>query len=268
MKARSKEKAPVTVVLLDGDETGEKVYSEVTGENLLSKNQVTKISDAELSTNSWCTCPQTLEDLVPPILLCQAVVELAQKRWNKEQFTASELATEWEKDSGASDEQLVTIVRKAGGPLAGQLDGVQLRAATFAILAELLLDENSALETYGQELQSLETVMRECCNGISSMLELARTSSRQDRLLKSVRLEIERYKKLFGQKASKADVTRCLDRLDVLPVGASDTALKTRENLLRLRETVNNETAYAGLEVDAAKWVLRFGEFGECPWNC
>jgi predicted ATP-dependent endonuclease of OLD family len=263
---RSKEKAPVTVVFLDGDKTGEQVHDELTGEGLVAEKQVTKISDAALST-TWSKDPQTLEDLVPPILLCEAAVVLAKTRWDREQVTATTLREDWENSTAPSDTRLVDSIVKAGGPLAKQLEPVQLRAAAFAALAELLSEQESVLAKHEKELKEFETVMRECCSCIATMLELARTNSRQDRLLKSVRLEIERYTKLFGKKASKADVLRCLDRLDVLPVGAADAALRTRENLLRLRETLNSETAYAGLEVDAKEWVSRLETFKACPWN-
>lgn len=264
---RSREKAPVAVVWVDGDSAGEKVFNELTEEGLLDKRLVKKLSDADLSTTKWCNSPKTLEDMVPPILLCEAIAELSKSRWNRDQLTAEELKSKWDENTKPSDDRLAELALEAGGGLAEQLDPVQRRAAVFATLSTLILENHTSIKRHSSSLAEFEQVSREWCDSIRTMLNLARTRSRQDRLKKSIRLEVERYRKIFGKKATKAAVQRCIDKLEVLPVGASAEATGTRDNLLRLRQILDNETPYAGFDVAADEWAQRLESLIECPWK-
>lgn len=265
---RSKEKRPVTAVFLDGDGPGMKVKEEIIGESLISRSLVGTISDIEVSSGAWCAQPKTLEDLVPPSLLVFAVERFAKQRWNMDQYDHANLMTKWnETASVSSGERLVTLTRHASGGLAAEVDELSLKSGVFEALARVLVDGNSGLHRFETELKQLEQVYREICKQLVNMLKQARTESRQDHLLKSVRLEVERYKKIHGKTASKADVRRCLARLESLAFGADEKSRKARENLRRLEDIVNQEVAHAGFSVDSTKWAERFEKLLQCPWS-
>ncbi len=68
-------------------------------------------------------------------------------------------------------------------------------------------------------------------------------------------------------QATKADVDRCLQRIDDESTGRTDHAMKTRENILQLRIILDNEVATAGDQVEIAGWLRRLRLIAEIPWR-
>lgn len=265
---RSKEKQPVVAVFMDGDATGQSVRDEVVGERLIAAEHVCLISEANLSTKDWCQSPQTLEDLIPPRLIAHAVRSFAKTRWNQDQYGVDAILSLWNNDSSTTNDlKLATVITTASNNLAKPADSLELRAGVFESLARLLSGGVAEFEAEKESLQCLEKVVREVCVVILRMLKHARRQSRQDRLAKVVRLEVERFKKIHGKVATKADVRRCMSKLEVLPTGGDPHSVQTRENIIKLQHMLEEEVKHAGFPVDAPTWVARLGMLVDCPWT-
>lgn len=265
---RSKEKQPVRVVILDDDETGRKVKDEITGESLIKKDFVATLTEMSLDT-PWTKKVNTLEDLIPPKLLSHGIYDFLFKRWKCEKTSVADIQLAFEKDATKPGSQrIIDVIHEAGGGLAKQVNEVDLKAGVYESLATFLSEENPILKDCEKELDQLETVCRQICDKISEMLSKAKRESQQDRLQKSIRIEVDHFSKLYGTDlTTKADVQRCLSRLEVLPIGTSENAIKTRENILKLQEMLGSQTRHAGHKVDAQGWIARLTKLTECPWG-
>lgn len=265
---RSKEKRPVVAVLIDGDTDGGRVRDEIVEEDLISRDFVATLADAGLPTSEWCDQPKTLEDLVPPILIALAVEAFVKERWNKDNYEYLELLDKWNQDlKSPGPTRLVNLVKLAAGGMADTVETVGLKAGVYESLALLIGEGSESFDKQVEALDQLESVFRTICTCITKMLKQGRTKSRQDRLVKSVRLEVERFKKIHNNFASKADVRRCLRRLEVLPVGGDDKARQTRENIRVLQQILDDEVGHAGFPVNHKTWTLRLDQLIDCPWT-
>lgn len=265
---RSKEKQPVAVLFVDGDEIGRKTKDEIVGEGLIDSRHVGLISDSDLPTSQWCDNPETLEDIIPPKLLSVAISAFAKERWSSDTYTADAILEKWNSNADVpAPKRLIEVTKFAGGGLSENVTEIALKAGVHESLARLIVERPEVLDTYSAELQQLNAVVRKICERIAFMLREARTKHRQDKLSKGVRIEIERFKKIHGETASKADVRRCLAALEVLPIGSDMKASRTRENIILLQRKNEDEVEHAGHEVRIPTWMNRLDALLECPWT-
>lgn len=262
---KSKEKKPATVILVDGDASGRRALAELAENSLIPKQLTSTLSDAGLPTDAWCESPETLEDIIPPALLAHAAYGYAKSRWAESRKALAELTISWSSNDGEKGaERFLRVIREACGPVADSVTDIELKAGVYEVLAGFLSDRsNTQFEQDKEALNELETVMRALCNRLDTMLAMARTVTRQAGLRKSVTLEVERFSKLHGRKATKADVRRCLNRIEVLPVGADGIAKGVRERVRDLQQLNDDEVKHAGYPVDASQWTDRLNDLAD-----
>jgi len=266
---RAQDKRPAAVVFIDGDANGHKVAHQLVESKLLHEDFVCTIADVGIAP-SWTANPRELEDIIPPVHLAAAVVAYLKTNWNTDvvrEHIETQLADLAHGATMAA--RLEQVLRMALGSEATAVSGVELRAGVFDTFAHLLAttQDLSADSKLMEGLAEFEKIVRAICARLTAMLVAAETSTRRDRLRKNVRLEIERFRKAHGKSATKADVARCLSRIDDACVDSSENARKTRENAGNLVQLLNGEMRNAGDLVTIALWHERLQVVWDCPWH-
>jgi predicted ATPase len=268
--ARSKEKRPTVVVLIDGDSSGQVVAQQLPAERLIAAKYVTTLADIEL-TPSWNSQPKELEDLIPPAMLSFAIVDYAETRWRQtcdHQTILSDLNSG--QDGDAMSARLVAAIRNAVGADCANVEDIVLKAGVFDTFCHLLTDTSefeAEKDELPQMLKEFEQVMRSICDRLRSMLADAQQDTRRDRLRKNVRLHIEQLRLTHRQRGTRADVARCLTRIDDECIYSTDNAKQTRLNALYLMKLLEGKTRNAGDPVNMAEWHELFDKLWNEPWH-
>jgi hypothetical protein len=83
---------------------------------------------------------------------------------------------------------------------------------------------------------------------------------------KCVKLVVSDFSKTHHRSATRADVERCLLRLEAECSGFTPEARRARENVNELTELLGREVANASDDVDIARWKSRLTLLGQNPW--
>ena len=134
-----------------------------------------------------------------------------------------------------------------------------------AVAKACLLDEQSGLEEVG--LKQFEVNVGIVCGKLRQMIDSAERRFQRDSMQKCVRLAVNNFQKSHHRGASRADVERCLGRLENECGGFTQEAVSARENINQFRENLMSEVAEARHPVDISVWSDRFKQFQQCPWK-
>lgn len=260
------EKRPVVVVLLDGDQAGSDVFQSLTAGKILDKEFVTTIDQAGLKT-PWLARPTVFEDMIPPPLLAVAAHRCLAEQW--------QVAVPWRAieadlkpkptDTDTAADRLIGAVKKRLGTTAAGLRDEELKGLVLDVFAECLADEGGFLDAEG--LEAFEANVGVLCGKLRQMIDAAERRYQRDSMQKCVRLAVNNFQKSHHRGASRADVERCLDRLEGECSGFTQEARHARENVSQMREALMGEVAEARNPVDMAKWMERLKLFQQCPWK-
>lgn len=257
------EKAPVFVVLLDADTEGEKAFAKLTGENILQKKFIRKLSDIPLPDGGDNAV--VLEDLIPVEFLSDSVSAYLKYEWDIH-ATSEEIQEAINSSSGSSmSEKLVQVICDRGGEAAKGVTSVALRAGVVDRFVEVVLaaDEPSR--------RAHRTVFRDrmatLCAEIRKVIEQAESAFRRNRLHRNVKMIVESFTKTHSDKATRAEVERCLVKLEDHCDGQLEDARLARENLSAMRARLDEEMTSASALVAIKVWLDRLNRFSKEPWT-
>ena len=263
------EKRPVVVAFLDGDKCGEIVAHELVEGKLLERDFIATIPQVGMAP-SWNESPKELEDIIPPEMLAVTVAEYLRRRWN-ENVDAQDVqgALTNPSNGAAMKRRLVEVTKEQAGAEAKSLSDIEVRGGLFDVFVDLLLDtsEFEATDQLRSGLSAFEQNVRAICAKLQDMLSAAETRSRRDRLRKNVRLAIERFEKAHRRQASKADMERCLQRIDDECTGGTEPARLAKDNVSQLRTLLDEQVTGASVLVEIESWLPRLRTLWECPWK-
>ena len=218
---------------------------------------------------SWNGSPKVLEDVIPPLMLAVALSSYLKHRWNENIERADALSRLNDSANGDTMAQrLVKAARDKIGDESGSLTDIELKGGIIDVMVQMMMDteEFNAAKELTDALQEFEKIIHAICRKLQCLLAAADTRSRRDRLQKNVRLAIERFEKSRRDHTTKADVERCLQRIDDECTGNTDHARNARENVLQLRNTLDNEVSNAGDYFRLEDWLKRLRKLWEKPW--
>lgn len=263
------EKRPVVVAFLDGDGPGQIVAQDLEGKKLLDKDFIATIDQLGLKP-SWNSAPKELEDIIPPKMLTVAVCQYLKDRWNEEVgFDDIENALDDDSNGDTMAKRLVNVTKKKVGAEAKSLADIEVKGGIFDSFVDCLLDTKAFEESTDVKaaFSAFEQNIRAVCAKLQEILSAAETRSRRDRLQKNIRLAIERFEKSHRKEATKADVERCLRRIDDECTGNTEHTRLARENVIQLRNILDDEVVNAGELVDIESWLKRLRLLWELPWR-
>lgn len=247
---------------------GQQVAQELEASGILDKDFIATVDQVGMSC-SWNSSPKELDDVIPYVLLAPAVCRYLVERWevtSDENICLTALRDTAVEDTTAK--RLIAVIRKQTGASTNNVDHIELKAGVYDTFVDLLLNtaefENDQHKT---ALAEFEQNVRAICSKLQMLLQAAETRSRRDRLQKNVRLAVERFEKAHRQTATKADVERCLRRIDDACTGSTDAARRARENVIQLREVLDGEVVNAGEVVKLGLWMERFRKIWDAPWK-
>lgn len=258
------ERKPVVVVLLDGDNAGNKAFQEVTN-GVLDQAFVTTIDQVGLVT-PWENKPVVIEDIIPPSLLSHAVVRYLKDRWGttaKPKDIEKLLQDTAAGTTGAN--RLVQAVKSQLGADATDITDEELKSQVNESFVDTLIDGDSLGDDEATK-QFAENV-RLTCKKFQELIDEAESRSQRDSLHKCIKLSVASFQKSHHKGATRADMERCLAALERECSGFTKEARTSRENLSELGEVLEKEVATARDNVDIEKWNIRLKKFSECPWK-
>ena len=260
------EKRPVVVVLLDGDTPGSDAFQELTAGKILDREFVTTIDQIEVQA-PWVQRTVVFEDVIPTSLLATAIHRCLKERWKEDIPVASIIAHLGETPGATTTtaDRVIATAKAHLGTQSQQIRDEELKGLILDTFAECLLDEQSGLSKDG--LQEFEVNVGIICKKLRQMIDAAERRYQRDSMQKCVRLAVNNFQKSHHRGASRADVERCLGRLEDECSGFTQEAVSARENINRFREWLMTEVAEARHPVDIAVWSDRFKLFHQCPWK-
>lgn len=247
---RGDEKAPVVVVLLDGDQPGLAAYQKLI--TILDAKQASTLREVAAGSTVF----QVLEDVVPVAILDRALQAFGKRlgvTWS-EPFQGSEA-------SGNRAEQIVAYCTKADSQFA-VMSSVEIRAGVIDEVVELLADESFHMS----ELAELRANTVSLCRHINGMVEHALRSANQRSLRSLVRQKVELFFKRFPNSASKGDLNKLLHDITFIVFGHTDDYEQTRRNVARLLEQLDAENHENAQLIDMSRWKARLDRFKNQPW--
>jgi hypothetical protein len=260
------EKRPIVVVLLDGDAAGSDAFQELTAGKILDQEFVTTIDQISV-TAPWVKKSIVFEDIVPPSLLASAVQRCLKERWNEDVLHATLVAEIKEKagDTTTTADRVIATAKAYLGTQAKSIRDEELKGLILDTLAECLLDEQGCLSEDG--LKEFEVNIGIICTKLRQMIDAAERRFQRDSMQKCARLAVNNFQKSHHRGASRADVERCLGRLENECSGFTNEARLARENISQMREMLMTEVAEARDFVDMTVWLERLKVFQQCPWK-
>lgn len=260
------EKQPVVVVLLDGDIPGSDAFQELTADKILDQAFVTTIDQIEFQS-PWVQRKVVFEDIIPPSLLSTAIHRCLKERWN-EDIPVTTIVAELAEEPGTTTttaDRVIASAKRHLGTQAQTIRDEELKGLILDTFAECLLDDQSGLAEDG--LKQFEINVGIVCGKLRQMIDSAERRFQRDSMQKCVRLAVNNFKKSHHRGASRADVERCLGRLENECSGFTHEAVSARENINQFRENLMTEVAEARHPVDISVWSERFQQFQQCPWK-
>lgn len=263
------EKRPVVVALLDGDPAGQQIAQELHAKELLDENFVATLDQVGLDPE-WNDDPRELEDLIPPRMLAATVKVYAMERWGVTVDFESVVAELSDKSThSAMSKRLIAAARSLVGADLKDLDDIAIKGGILDEFVKCLLDTKAFEQDDNLQMcvKDFEKNIRMVCAKLKLLLSAAEDQARRDKLQKTVRLSVERFEKSHRSSATKADVERCLQRIDDACIGGSIPARSTRENVIQLRCILDDEVVSAGAQVEIEVWLKRLRILWETPWR-
>jgi hypothetical protein len=260
------EKRPVVVVLVDGDVAGSDAFQELTAGKILDQDFVTTIDQITFEA-AWVKSVVVFEDIIPPSLLALAIHRCLNERW-KEDVPVDTIATSLAETPGSnltSADRVIATAKSHLGTQAKIIRDEELKGLILDTFAECLLDEQCGLDEKG--LKEFEINVGLVCGKLRQMIDSAERRYQRDSMQKCVRLAVNNFQKSHHRGASRADVERCLGRLESECSGFTQEAVSARENINQFRESLLEEVAEARHPVDISAWSERFKHFQQCPWK-
>lgn len=258
------EKRPIVAVLLDGDNAGNQALQELTAQKIVDAAFVTTVDQLGLKT-AWIPTAKVLEDMIPPRLLAMSIVKHLKDRWSVEAAIDSiEKEMNGKANTEPSSARIVRVLKANIGAEATSLRDEELKGELLDAFVDHL---SSDLFNEEAELHALEENVRIVCDKLRAMIDEAQRRAERESLHKCVKLTVEAFQKSHHHGASRADVERCLQRLERECAGFTNEARRARENLNELAELLKKEVGTARAFVDMARWNERFRVFTQCPWS-
>jgi len=260
------EKRPIVVVFLDGDIAGSNAFQELTAGKILDQEFVTTIDQIKVAT-SWVQRVVVFEDTIPPSLLATALSRCL-KDWWKEDVPVSTLEAELKEKPSETSNSAERLIASARSHLRAQAQGIrdeELKGLILDTFAECLLDEQSGLNA--EALTQFEANVGIVCGKLRQMIDAAERRFQRDSMQKCVRLAVNNFQKSHHRGATRADVERCLGRLENECSGFTQEARLARESISQFREQLMAEVAEARDFVDMTIWLDRLKVFQQCPWK-
>lgn len=260
------EKRPVAVVLLDGDIAGSNAFQELTAGKILDQEFVATIDQIKTVT-PWVQKVAVFEDIIPPALLATAICRCLKEHW-KESVATATIVAELNEKAGEETTTADRVIASAKGHLGTQAQSIrdeELKGLILDTFAECLLDEQSELAE--DALKQFEVNVGIICGKLRQMIDAAERRFQRDSMQKCVRLAVNNFQKSHHRGASRADVERCLARLENECSGFTQEARLARENISHFREQLMSEVAEARDFVDMTVWLDRLKMFQQCPWK-
>lgn len=257
------DKRPVVVVLLDGDIPGNDAFQEITASEVLDANFITTLDQVGLET-PWNGSPKLLEDMIPPKLLTDAVVQYLQERW-KETVTVEDALSALNDPCQGTDiaKRIIAFTKGRMGADRQHVNDLDVKAGVLDAFVDILHDERQSVQS--ADLAAFEKNVRKVCEKLQSMIDEAEGQARRDMMHKCVRLVEERFRKSHAHEASKADIDRFIRRFEGECAGLSPEARQARENLVELHSILEQEVSGANDPVEVIAWKRRFASFKERP---
>lgn len=262
------EKRPIVVALLDGDAPGQQIAQQLDATGLLESDAIATLDQVGL-VPSWNPSPRELDDVIPPAMLANALSRYIHDRWESTMDPNVCLAALQDQANGDTmAKRIVSAVRNETGAATRDVADIELKGGVYDAFVDILLNTREFdANPFRQNLVDLQTNMRAICRKLQTLLRAAEIRSRRDRLQKNVRLAVERFEKAHRDGATKADVDRCLQRIDDACIGSTDSARRARENVIQLRDILDGEVDKSGELVKIEPWLERFRKLWESPWK-
>jgi hypothetical protein len=257
------ERRPIVVVLLDGDNAGNRAFQELTASKIVDAAFVTTIDQLGLKTG-WTQTPRVFEDMIPPRLLAISITRYLNDRWSVD-LAIDDIERDMTPtaDNATSATRIGKVLKTSIGADASDLRDEELKGELLdAFVEHLGADVFDSEATF----HSFEENVRITCEKLRAMIDEAQRRAERESLHKCVKLTIEAFRKSHHRGATRADIERCLLRLERECAGFTNEARRARENISELTELLKKEVATARTHVDMVKWNDRFMVFAQCPW--
>jgi hypothetical protein len=166
---------------------------------------------------------------------------------------------------GHAADRLIGTVRKHLGADVANLRDEELKGLVLDTFAECFHEDGGFLGAEG--LNEFEANVSALCQKLGHMIDAAERRYQRDSMQKCVRLAVNNFHKSHHRGASRADMERCLNRLEGECSGFTQEARQARENISQMREFLMAEVAGPRHSVEMATWLERLRLFQQCPWK-
>ncbi len=258
------EKRPVVVAMLDGDTPGSAAFQEIVANHILDKDLATTLDQITFASPSRKRV-LVLEDIIPASLLAIATSRYLKERWGTDARSEELLEALSKLDSNTMAKAVVDVASSKLGSRPDRPTDVEIKGAIIDTFVDCLAGENGFPES--PDLASFEQNIKTICAKLRSMIDEAERRSWKETLHKCVKLIVESFEKSHSVKATRADVERCLGRLELECTGVAPEARRSRENVSELKELLIQEVRSTADQVDIGLWRSRLTIFRQAPWS-